>query len=84
MTTIYAEQLSCQELVELVTDYLEGALPEEERLRFEDHISRCGACTIYLEQIRQTISLLGHLPADALSREAERELLEAFRGWHSA
>jgi anti-sigma factor RsiW len=76
-----AEQLSCQELVELVTDYLEGALPEEERLRFEDHISRCGACTIYVEQIRETISLLGHLPEGALSPEAERELLEAFQGW---
>jgi anti-sigma factor RsiW len=78
------EQLSCQELVELVTDYLEGGLPEEARLRFEDHIGRCGACKIYLEQIRQTISLLGHLPEEALSPDAERELLEAFRGWRSA
>ena len=75
------EQLSCRELVELVTDYLEGALPVEERLRFEDHIARCGGCTIYLEQIRQTISLLGHLPEKALTTDAERELLEAFRGW---
>ena len=78
------EQLSCQELVELVTDYLQGALPEEARLRFEDHIARCGACTIYLEQMRQTVSLLGHLPVDALTPEAERELLEAFRGWRQA
>ena len=78
------EQLSCRELVELVTDYLEGALLEEERLRFEDHIARCGGCTIYLEQIRQTISLLGHLPEEALTPDAERELLEAFRGWRSS
>ena len=78
------EQLSCRELVELVTDYLEDALPGEERLRFEEHIDRCGACRIYLEQIRRTISVLGHLPADGLSPDAERELLEAFRGWHSA
>jgi anti-sigma factor RsiW len=78
------EQLSCQELVELVTDYLEGGLAEEERLRFEDHISRCGACTIYLEQMRRTIALLGHLPADAVSPQAEAELLEAFRGWRTA
>ena len=77
------EQLSCQELVELVTDYLEGALPEEARLRFEGHIARCGACTIYLEQMRQTISLLGHVPPDALAPEAEAELLEAFRGWRA-
>jgi anti-sigma factor RsiW len=78
------EQLSCRELVELVTDYLEGALSEEERLRFDDHIGRCGACKIYLEQIRQTITLLGRLPEAALSPDAERELLEAFRGWRSA
>ena len=77
------EQLSCQELVELVTDYLEGALPEEGRLRFEDHIGRCSGCKLYLEQMRQTISLLGHLPADALAPEAEVELLEAFRGWRA-
>ena len=77
------EQLSCRELVELVTDYLEGALSEDERLRFEDHIARCGACGIYLEQIRETIVLVGHLPEDGLSPEAERELLEAFRGWRA-
>jgi anti-sigma factor RsiW len=78
------EQLSCRELVELVTDYLEGALTEEERLRFEEHIDRCGGCRIYLEQIRQTIAVLGHLPVDGLSPDAERELLEAFRGWRSS
>ena len=77
------EQLSCRELVELVTDYLEGALPEEERLRFDEHIGRCAGCRIYLEQIRQTVSLLGHLPEEALSREAESALLEAFRGWRA-
>jgi anti-sigma factor RsiW len=77
------EQLSCQELVELVTDYLEDALPEEARLRFEDHIGRCGGCKIYLEQMRQTIAVLGRLPDEALSLDAERELLQAFRGWRS-
>jgi anti-sigma factor RsiW len=76
------EQLSCQELVELVTDYLEGALPEEERLRFEEHIALCDGCKLYLAQIRQTIAALGRLPEDALSPEAERTLLDAFRGWH--
>jgi anti-sigma factor RsiW len=78
------EQLSCQELVELVTDYLEGALSEEERLRFDDHIGRCDGCKVYLEQMRQTVSLLGHLPRAALSPVAEAELLAAFRGWRTA
>ena len=77
------EQLSCREFVELVTDYLEGALPEEERLRFEDHISRCDGCTVYLEQIRQTVAVAGRLTEDALTPEAERALLHAFRDWHS-
>jgi anti-sigma factor RsiW len=77
------EQLSCRELVELVTDYLEGALPAEERARFEEHIAGCGGCKAYLEQIRQTIETLGRLPEDGLTADAERTLLEAFRGWRS-
>jgi anti-sigma factor RsiW len=80
--SVVVEHLSCQELVELVTDYLEGALSEADRARFEDHIGRCGACTIYLEQMRQVVELTGHLTVDAVSPEAERELLDAFRGWH--
>ena len=82
--TVDIEQLSCQELVELVTDYLEGALSAEDAGRFEDHIGRCGACAIYVEQIRVTIALTGRLTPESLSPQAERELLEAFRGWRSA
>jgi anti-sigma factor RsiW len=77
------EQLSCQELVELVTDYFEGALPAEEHARFEEHVERCQGCGVYLEQMRITIRLLGRLSADELPAGAERELLEAFRGWRS-
>jgi predicted anti-sigma-YlaC factor YlaD len=78
------EQLSCQELVELVTDYLEGALSEVDRARFDTHIRRCDGCGDYLEQMRQTIELVGRVPLDTLSPEAERELLEAFRGWRAS
>jgi anti-sigma factor RsiW len=81
--TVYAEQLSCQELVELVTDYLEGALSGEETARFESHIGRCDGCNVYLEQMRMTIAMTGRLSADALTPEAERALLDAFRGWHA-
>ena len=81
--TTDVEQLSCRELVELVTDYLEGALSEEERTRFEEHIGRCAGCHVYLEQMRETIVVLGRLPEAALPPDAERELLEAFRGWRS-
>jgi anti-sigma factor RsiW len=78
------EQLSCRELVELVTDYLEGALSPEERERFEGHITRCDGCRVYLEQLRQTIEVSGQLTPETLSPDAELELLAAFRGWRSA
>lgn len=82
--SVDVEHLSCQELVELVTDYLENALPADERARFEAHIGRCDGCTVYLRQMRQTIELTGSLSPEALSPEAERALLHAFRGWRSA
>ena len=61
------EQLSCRELVELVTDYLEGALSAEERLRFDEHIGICDGCRIYLEQMRQTIVVAGRLSEESLA-----------------
>ena len=76
-------QLSCQELVELVTDYFEGVLSPDGQARFEAHAERCQGCGVYLEQMRVTIELLGRLPADRIPDDAERELLEAFRGWRS-
>ena len=75
------ESLICQELVELVTDYLEGALTPADRLRFERHIAACADCTRYLEQIRATIRVTGTLTADDLTPDAEAALLDAFRGW---
>jgi anti-sigma factor RsiW len=75
------EELSCQELVELVTDYLEGALPAELHQRFDEHIAHCSGCQAYLEQMRGTIRATGTLTAESLSPEAERALLDAFRGW---
>jgi anti-sigma factor RsiW len=77
------EQLSCQELVELVTDYFEGALSPDEQARFEAHAATCQGCGVYLEQMRATIRLLGRLSVDELPAGAEQELLEAFRGWRS-
>ena len=75
--------MSCRELVELVTAYLENALSRSDRMRFEAHISGCDACTSYLEQMRTTIRLTGTLRVDDLSREAEEALLRAFREWKS-
>ena len=75
------DELSCQELVELVTDYLEGAMPDELRHRFETHISKCAGCGAYLEEMRQTIRATGSLTVEAITPEAEQALLEAFRGF---
>jgi anti-sigma factor RsiW len=78
-----APGLSCRELVELVTDYLEGTMEAAEVARFEAHLAECDGCTAYVEQMRETISALGRLPAESLTPEAERRLLMAFRNWRS-
>jgi anti-sigma factor RsiW len=74
-------QMSCKELVEVITEYLEGTLAAEDRAAFERHLAGCDGCTAYFDQMRQTISALGKLPPESLSPEAERNLLAAFRGW---
>jgi Putative zinc-finger len=74
-------ELTCRELVKLVTDYLEGALSEHDRLRFEDHLRGCEGCTTYLEQIRETIALAGQIDEESLDPAAREELLAAFRDW---
>jgi anti-sigma factor RsiW len=79
--TEIAEQLSCQQLVELVTDYLDGALPPAERARFDAHIAGCDGCRAYIEQIRVTITLTGAIGPGQLDPAAEETLLKAFRDW---
>jgi len=73
--------IPCREMVELVTDYLEGALSWRERRRFERHIAGCDGCRAYLEQMRQTLRVLGRLDAETISPEARDALLHAFRDW---
>ena len=77
------DDLPCNELVELVTDYLDGWLPALERLRFEAHLGICSGCRTYLEQMRQTLRALGHLPEDSIEPEAKERLLHVFRDWKS-
>ena len=75
--------ISCQEVVELVTDYLEGELDDAMRVALEAHLALCPGCDIYLEQMRQTIAELGHVPVDTLSDQAQDDLVAAFRTFHS-
>ncbi len=76
--------LTCKELVELMTEYLEGTLPLEERARFEAHLIGCEGCTHYLDQMRRTIRLTGMLTEESIEPAARDELLRLFRDWNSA
>jgi hypothetical protein len=76
--------LSCAQLVELVTDYLEQRLTLRDTERFEEHIAFCDGCSTYLDQIRATIAATGRLREEDLPSELQERLLEAFRGWSPA
>jgi len=75
------EELSCQELTELITAYIEDALPPPVRRRFEGHLAECPDCVNYLEQMRTTILLTRLLRPSDLEPAAKAALLAAFRGW---
>jgi len=74
-------ELACQDIVELVTAYLEHALVPADRERFEEHLVFCDGCTMYLEQMRETIAITGRLELQALPPELEQRLLDAFQEW---
>jgi anti-sigma factor RsiW len=73
--------MNCNELVELVTDYFEERLPAPERERFEAHLVTCQGCQSYLAQMRRTIHLTGNLSEESIAPDAQHELLRVFRDW---
>ena len=75
--------MKCREVVELMTDYLEGALSREDRARFEDHIAGCDGCRAYLEQLRETRRVAGRLATEPVPESLKAELLDAFRDWRA-
>jgi anti-sigma factor RsiW len=81
MSGASVEELSCREVVEILGDYLEGAMPPDDRVRLEEHLAGCDGCTAYLEQLRTTIRLSGRLSEEAVPSQAMAPLLEAFRAW---
>ncbi len=83
MLSLRKRDLACQQAVELVTDYLEGALDRRARRRFERHLANCPNCTAYLEQIRSTIALAGTLAPEDLSPEARADLVDLYRRWRT-
>ena len=79
-----SRDLTCAELVELVTEYLEGGLEPDERERFEEHIGFCDWCLTYLDQMRQTIATVGRLREEDIPAELQERLLETCRGWNAS
>jgi len=75
------EALTCKEVVELVTDYLEGLMSEEDRLRFDEHLAVCEGCDTYVHQMRETVRLTGILTEEQVPEDQKQALRSAFRGW---
>jgi anti-sigma factor RsiW len=76
-----AEHISCQEVVELVNDYLERSLPPHEATLFEQHLNFCDGCDWYLEQLKRTVETVGEIREEHVPAEAKERLLSAFRDW---
>ena len=81
MNAVAATYLTCRELVELVTAYLENGLSPADRTRFEEHIMTCPPCRAHLDQMRVTLRVLGRVPEESIALDAERALVAAFRDW---
>lgn len=73
-------ELTCQELVELITSYLDNALPTDEQQAFEGHLAHCPGCNTYMEQMQTTLRLLGAISAEDIPETMRQDLLAAFRG----
>lgn len=76
-----ADEINCDQLVELVTDYLDGALDPDVTARFDAHLLECDGCENYLEQFRSTINTLGRVRPDQLDEDFRQRLLDTFHGW---
>ena len=84
MTPLMATpQITCRELVQLITEYLEGGLSRPDRRRFERHLRGCDGCTTYVEQMRDTVRLAGAVGEGDLTPQVRDELLASHGGWEA-
>jgi anti-sigma factor RsiW len=78
-----SDEIVCRELVELVTPYLEDALPADERALVEQHLASCDGCEAYVQQMRLTIRAIGHVSEDAITSKTREDVLAIFRKWRN-
>ena len=81
--TSISDEVVCRELVELVTPYLEDVLPVDERAAIDRHLAQCDGCHTYVEQMRQTIRAIGHIPHEPITSKTRDEVLAIFRAWRA-
>jgi anti-sigma factor RsiW len=84
MSLLTPQEIPCQQVVEMVTDYLEDALSRRDRRRFEHHLAGCPHCTAYLQNMRETLRLTGRLVPEDLSPEMQSEFGEIYKQWRSS
>ena len=77
------QHISCREVVELVSDYLERALPPDEAALFEEHLNFCDGCVVYVEQLREAVAASERIREEDLSDDVKESLLTAFRNWRA-
>jgi Putative zinc-finger len=77
-------ELTCTEVVEVITDFLEGRMHVPDRERFEEHLAFCDGCSVYLDQMRLTIAATGRLRIEDIPAPLEERLVAAFRAWRTA
>jgi anti-sigma factor RsiW len=75
------EHITCQEVVELVTGYLDGALEADDTALFEQHLNFCDGCVWYVDQMRTTIATVGRIREEDVPPETREQLMTAFRDW---
>jgi anti-sigma factor RsiW len=83
MPGVLRRDLVCQQVVELVTAYLEGALSRSDRRRLDKHLAGCPLCTEYLAQIRETIRLTGRVAPEDLTPQMRADLIDVYRSWRA-
>jgi anti-sigma factor (TIGR02949 family) len=77
------EHISCQQVVDLVTEYLEGAMAVDDRALFEQHLNFCDGCVWYVDQIKTTVATVGRISEEDVPEEMRERLLTAFRDWNA-